>query len=86
MKMINLTATIIIVLLMTGEINGGLEAAGVCHFGCAKLVTACFSAAGYVFGTVPLTEISSNPVLIACNTVFAACETASLAALANPVL
>ena len=51
---------------------------------CAAGVVACYSAAGYVFGTV--TAGAGTPaVLIGCNTAFGKCMTGCAAAAVSPI-
>lgn len=77
MKMIPL----IVVLLFVQLTFAGPIAAGICYAGCAGVVVACFSAAGFIFGTVPGAIIAATPALAACNAAFGACEAACVAAL-----
>ena len=50
----------------------------VCQAGCAAVVGACYSSAGFVFGTV--TAGAGTPVaLLACNTAFGKCSAACAA-------
>lgn len=50
------------------------------------MVVACFAAAGFTFGTVPGSIISATPALAACNSAFAACESACMVAFFIPTL
>ena len=61
--------------------DGGPLAAGICYAGCAGVTVACFSAAGFTFGTVPFSIIAATPALAACNTAFGACEAACMVCL-----
>ncbi|PSN54907.1 hypothetical protein C0J52_01688 [Blattella germanica] len=58
------------------HVCSGPIGAGICYAGCAALVCACFSAAGFTFGTVPGALIAATPALTACNAAFATCEAA----------
>lgn len=62
-----------------------LFAAGICYAGCASVAVACFSAAGFTFGTVPGAVIAATPALAACNAAFGLCESACVAALVAPI-
>lgn len=60
----------------------GPAAYGVCQAGCAGVVMACYSAAGFIWGatlgaTVPAT-------ILACNASFGACQAACAAVLLAP--
>jgi hypothetical protein len=60
------------VLVVVGIVNAGPVAYGICQAGCAGVVMACYSAAGFTWGatlgaTVPAT-------IIACNTAFGTCQ------------
>ena len=48
-------------------------ATGICYAGCAKVATACYSAAGFAFGTVTL-GTGVPAAIIAYNKAFGACE------------
>lgn len=48
------------------------------------MVTACFAAAGFVFGTVPGAQIAGVPALVQCNAAFAGCMSACAAAVVLP--
>lgn len=63
---------------------GGPTVAGVCYAGCAAAVCACFISAGFIYGTVPLTFITTVPALKTCLTGFSACEAACMAMLVAP--
>uniref|UniRef100_R4FPB4 Putative secreted salivary peptide n=1 Tax=Rhodnius prolixus TaxID=13249 RepID=R4FPB4_RHOPR len=84
MNGINLISYFIMVLLVTGPTAAGPVAAGVCYAGCAAVVVACFTAAGFTFGTVPGSQIAAVPALTACNSAFGFCEAACVAALVSP--
>ncbi|RWR98541.1 hypothetical protein B4U79_05045, partial [Dinothrombium tinctorium] len=63
---------------------GGPLAAGICYAGCAAIVVACFSAAGFTFGTVPGAVIAATPALAACNAAFSTCMASCSAAVIAP--
>ncbi|XP_046747924.1 uncharacterized protein LOC124412243 [Diprion similis] len=81
-----ISTSVVLILLLAGTINveAGPLAAGICYAGCAAVVTACFAAAGFTFGTVPGAQIAAVPALVACNAGFATCEAACVAALLTP--
>jgi len=72
-------------LLMTSCANAGPIASGICYAGCAAVTVACFSAAGFTFGTVPGAIIAATPALAACNAAFGICEASCMAALLIPI-
>ncbi|GAA6001600.1 hypothetical protein JCM10207_006745 [Rhodosporidiobolus poonsookiae] len=61
---------------------GGPLAYAICQAGCAAVVVACYSAAGFTFGTV-VAGPATPAVLLACNaaqgTCYAACAVSALA-------
>jgi hypothetical protein len=59
--------------------HAGLLAYGACQVGCSVAVGACYTAAGFTFGTV--LAAAAPPAILACNTAQGACY-ASCAALA----
>lgn len=62
----------------TTLVAAGPAAYGTCQVGCAALVTACYAAAGFVFGT---TIVGAPPAIMACNSAFGTCQAACWAAL-----
>lgn len=63
-------------------ILGGPLAYGVCQAGCSAVATACYAAAGCVWGVA----IATIPASIkACNTAFGTCEAACYVAVWMPV-
>ena len=78
-----LSLTFAAMLLSTA--TAGPIGAGICYAGCAGVVVACFSAAGFTFGTVPGAQIAAVPALAACNSAFGSCMAACSAALALPI-
>lgn len=75
---------VLVGLLMTSVAHAGPIASGICYAGCAAVTVACFSAAGFTFGTVPGAIIAATPALAACNAAFGICEAACVAALVLP--
>lgn len=69
--------------LFIETINSGPFAAGICYAGCASVVVACYSAAGFVFGTVTA-GVGTPAVILACNSAFGTCQAFCVAALLTP--
>jgi hypothetical protein len=63
---------IIIVFFLVNQVQSGLFSTGLCYSGCAALVCACYSAAGFTFGTV-VASAATPAVIVGCNTAFGAC-------------
>ncbi|KAJ5239341.1 hypothetical protein N7468_003960 [Penicillium chermesinum] len=55
---------------------------GVCQAGCATVVMACYSAAGFTWGATA--GLSAPASIIACNTAFGTCQSACAAVLLAP--
>ncbi|RAO67069.1 uncharacterized protein BHQ10_003081 [Talaromyces amestolkiae] len=71
-------------LLLTTSVTAGPAAYGVCQTGCAAVVMACYSAAGFTWGaTLGATAPAS---IIACNTAYGTCQAACAAVLLTPTL
>lgn len=70
--------------LLIANTNAVPFASGICYAGCAAVAVACFSAAGFTFGTVPGAVIAATPALAACNAAFGVCEAACMAAMFAP--
>lgn len=71
-----LLKTILAIITMAALIpmaHGGLLAYGVCQAGCAAVVVACYSVAGFTFG-VALPVVP--PALLVCNAAFGKCQAA----------
>ncbi|KAM0716374.1 hypothetical protein Q7P37_007819 [Cladosporium fusiforme] len=56
------------------QVQSGPIAYGICQAGCAGVVVACYSAAGFVFGNV--LAVGASPAIIACNTAYGSCQAA----------
>lgn len=68
--------------ILTSPILAGPAAYGVCQAGCASVVMACYSAAGFTWGA---TMGASAPAsIVACNTAFGTCQAACAATLLAP--
>jgi hypothetical protein len=63
--------------------NAGPAAYGVCQAGCAAVVMACYSAAGFTWGATLGASIPAT--VVGCNTAFGTCQAACWAALLAPV-
>ncbi|CAG8960541.1 hypothetical protein HYFRA_00008261 [Hymenoscyphus fraxineus] len=48
---------------------------GICQAGCASVVMACYSAAGFVWGAT--LGVAAPPAILACNSAFGTCQAAS---------
>ncbi|KAF2806436.1 uncharacterized protein BDZ99DRAFT_466009 [Mytilinidion resinicola] len=55
---------------------------GVCQAGCAGLVMACYSAAGFTWGAT--LGATAPATIVACNTAFGSCQAACAAVLLTP--
>lgn len=70
------TTSVLLVLLLVSALSptqAGPIAYGICQTGCATLTAACYSAAGFVFGTVTA-GLGTPPAIIACNSAFGVCS------------
>ena len=65
-------------LLLTSNCLAGPAAYGICQAGCAAVVTACYSAAGFTWGAT--LGASAPATILACNASFGACQAACIAA------
>ncbi|PSN58987.1 hypothetical protein BS50DRAFT_580308 [Corynespora cassiicola Philippines] len=77
-------ATIIAYLALASAVSAGPAAYGVCQAGCATVVMACYSAAGFTWGAT--LGASAPPTIIACNAAFGTCYSACAATLLAPTL
>jgi hypothetical protein len=59
-------------LVLLNQISAFGISTGICYSGCAAVVVACYSAAGFVFGTVTA-GVGVPPAIIGCNAAFGAC-------------
>ncbi|KAG0297619.1 hypothetical protein BGZ98_000539 [Dissophora globulifera] len=70
---------VVTLLGIVGQTNAGPIAYAVCQSGCNALAVACYSAAGFTFGTV--TGGTGTPlVIVGCNTALGTCMAACIAA------
>lgn len=56
---------------------------GICQTGCNALVVACYTAAGFTFGTIT-GGLGAPPAIIACNTALGTCMAGCVAAGISP--
>jgi len=74
----------ILVVLAPKQADAGLASYGICQAGCASIVTACYTGAGAVFGTVTA-EVGTPAAIIGCNSAFGKCQAACIAAGLAPI-
>lgn len=75
------TAILATICLASGAVAGPIGY-GICQAGCSAVVVACYSAAGFTFGTV---AAAAAPAAIgACNTAYGACQAACAAVALSP--
>ncbi|KZT35398.1 hypothetical protein SISSUDRAFT_1051499 [Sistotremastrum suecicum HHB10207 ss-3] len=68
-------ALVALVPAMTGSgVAAGPLAYAACQAGCASLVMACYSAAGFVWGAT--LGVAAPPTIIACNVGYGTCQAA----------
>ena len=75
--------TIILLSAATTSLAGPL-AYGICQAGCSGLVVACYSAAGFTFGTVA--AAAAPAAIVGCNSAYGTCQAACAASLFAPTL
>lgn len=71
-------------LFQTPTTSAGPAAYGICQAGCACVVTACYSAAGFTWGAT--LGASAPATILACNAAFGSCQAACAAVLLAPTL
>lgn len=70
--------------LLAADVIAGPAAYGICQAGCASIVMACYSAAGFTWGA---TMGASAPAsIVACNSAFGTCQAACATVLLTPTL
>lgn len=79
----NIKVLAILLLCLFAQSNAGPLSGAICSAGCAAVVVACYSAAGFVFGTVTA-GVATAPAVIACNAAFGKCMAACAAATIMP--
>jgi hypothetical protein len=80
--MIILRLVINAILLFSAGASAGPAAYGLCQAGCAAVVMACYSAAGFTWGATM--GISAPASIIACNSAFGTCQATCAALLLAP--
>lgn len=73
---------LIALLNLAGEAGAGPVGYGVCQAGCAGVVMACYSAAGFTWGATM--GVSAPATILACNSAFGSCQAACAAVLLAP--
>ena len=74
---------IVLGMLMNSAPGGPITGAA-CTAACAAGVVTCYSAAGFVFGTVTA-GVGTPAVILGCNSAFSSCMTACVAVTLNPL-
>lgn len=75
--------SLLIALALTGPcVTAGPIAYAICQAGCATLAVACYSAAGFTFGTIA--AAAAPAAIVGCNTAFGSCQAACAAAALAP--
>jgi len=74
--------TLTLTLTLTTPALAGPAAYGICQAGCAAVVTACYAAAGAVWGATA--GLGAPPAVLACNAAFGTCSTACAAVALAP--
>jgi hypothetical protein len=69
-------------LLFSSTVSAGPAAYGVCQAGCAAVVMACYSAAGFTWGATM--GVSAPASIVACNSAFGVCQGACASVLLAP--
>ncbi|KAF9042501.1 hypothetical protein BJ165DRAFT_268894 [Panaeolus papilionaceus] len=78
------TSTAVLVMVLLPSVNAGNINYGICQTECNTVVVACYTAAGFTFGTVvaPL----APPAIVACNNALGTCSAACAAiTLGSPI-
>jgi hypothetical protein len=79
-----LRAVINVLLLFSVAVSAGPAAYGICQTGCAALVMACYSAAGFTWGATM--GISAPASIVDCNSAFGTCQATCASLLLAPTL
>jgi len=82
LKEMRLTLILPSVLAVVTPALAGPAGYGVCQAGCAALVMACYSAAGFTWGAT--LGASAPASIVACNTAFGSCQAACAGVLLAP--
>lgn len=76
--------SLVVNLFLASSVGAGPVAYAVCQAGCSSLAVACYSAAGFTFGTIA--AVAAPAAVIACNTAYGTCQAACAAAALAPTL
>ncbi|KAM0745844.1 hypothetical protein T439DRAFT_360903 [Meredithblackwellia eburnea MCA 4105] len=79
------SAALLLTLLAATTVQGGPLAYGICQAGCSKVVTACYSAGGFVFGTVTA-GVGTPAAVLDCTSSYGKCQNACAAVALSPTL
>ena len=72
-----------LILHISSTVNAGPIVGAICFAGCGALVTACYAAAGAVFGTITA-GVGTPAAILACNAAFGKCMTGCAAVAVSP--
>jgi hypothetical protein len=75
---------VVVTTALVGYTTAGLAAYGVCQAGCAAIVMACYSAAGFTWGAT--LGATAPATVIACNVAFGTCQATCAALLLSPAM
>lgn len=75
-------SAVLATMAFAGPALAGPAAYGICQAGCASVVMACYTAAGFTWGAT--FGASAPATIIACNTAFGTCQAGCAAALLLP--
>ncbi|KAK1228354.1 hypothetical protein PQX77_008607 [Marasmius sp. AFHP31] len=78
MRFTTLTAFAVALFATLQGVNGGPIMYGVCQTGCNCVAVACYSAAGFTFGTV-VAAAAAPAAILACNSALGTCSAACAA-------
>ncbi|EOA84151.1 uncharacterized protein SETTUDRAFT_93357 [Exserohilum turcica Et28A] len=74
MNLPSLNNTAVAILILSSQTSAGPLGYAVCQAGCASVVMACYSAAGYVWGNT--LSADAPDAVIGCNLAFGKCQAA----------
>jgi hypothetical protein len=83
MRFSTLSTTAAALLVMTNTSIAGPVGYGICQAGCATLVMACYSAAGFTWGAT--LGATAPAIILTCNAAFGTCQAACAAVLLVPL-
>jgi hypothetical protein len=82
MKLSVVTTATTALLLLVPTAFAGPVGYGICQAGCAAVVTACYSAAGFTWGATA--GATAPATILTCNSAFGTCQAACAAVLLSP--